>query len=46
MLSRASASALGSYATSFWECEMSALINGFQERLAEVETYLEFLSTM
>lgn len=25
---------------------MSALINGFQERLAEVETYLEFLSTM
>lgn len=25
---------------------MSALLNGFHERLAEVETYLEFLSTM
>lgn len=25
---------------------MSALVNGFQERLAEVEAYLEFLSTM
>ncbi len=25
---------------------MSALVDGFQERLAEVETYLEFLSTM
>ena len=25
---------------------MSELMNGFHERLAEVETYLEFLSTM
>lgn len=29
-----------------WVCEVSALTVGFQERLAEVEAYLEFLSTM
>jgi hypothetical protein len=29
-----------------WGCEVSELTDGFQERLAEVETYLEFLAAM
>ncbi len=36
----------GSCAIDCWAREMSALIDGFQERLAEVDAYLDFLSTM
>jgi hypothetical protein len=46
MPSPASRSAPGSFATSFWGHELSALVTGFQERLAEVEAYLEFLAAM
>lgn len=42
----ASESARDLCATNFWAHEMSALTNGFQERLAEVDAYLAFLSTM
>ena len=46
MPSPASGNAQGSYATSFWALDMSALTTGFQERLDEVEAYLDFPSTM
>ena len=32
--------------TGCWVCEVNSLTVGFQERLAEVDAYLEFLSTM
>lgn len=46
MLSPASGSEPGSFVTNFSALKMSALISGFQERLAEVEAYLEFLSAL
>lgn len=46
MPSPALENARGSYATCFWARDMSALITGFQERLSEVDAYLDFLSTM
>jgi hypothetical protein len=46
MLSLACESVWDLCAINCWAYEMSALTDGFQERLAEVDAYLDFLSTM